>query len=360
VRDACLLSSDGFHHDHVATAFVLGKELHADETSGWRHMELSWSEFLVALGALVRLGGDDSELFEDQLDDFFATYMDELHRNLGARTKKSEEGSPTVEHRKLLRCIERLFLRVDSGRTGRIKVKDLRQLFQEPFVLLDLAAGNFSKTQVLLLLESLSVDYPEETDCEIPLDVLVANVLKLKESVKNIDKAISPLERAFDEIGEGSGTVPIADLKSQLQTPSLIRKLVTAGISTHDLAFMFRLFEEVDMETVTMQDVVRTLRQARDPQFAIRRGLQTLYRYFNEADIDESGGLSREEVIDTLTTAQVCDELAAANLQNPDWDVFFDELDVNKSGDLSWEEIEDGMTLFWHSNKLGGDVSPSP
>jgi len=358
VRDASVLASDGFHHDHIATAFVIGKELRADETSGWRHMELSWSEFLVALGALVRLGAGDSRPFEDQLDDFFMTYMDDLHRNLSSRTKKSEDSGSTGEHRKLLRCIERLFLRADNGRTGRIKVDDLRELIQEPFVLLDLAAGSFTKTQVQLLLETLSEEYPEDSDGDMSLDVLVASVLKLKETVKSMERAISPLERAFDEIDEGSGAVPIADLKSQLQTPSLMRKLVPAGLSTHDMRFMFRLLEEADVTTVTMQDIVKTLLKARDPQFAIRRGLDTLGRYFEQADIDDSGGLSREEVMDTLTTARVCDELAAANLENPDWEVLFDELDVDGSGDLSWEEIEDGMTLFWQSNKLGWEESP--
>ncbi|CAJ1455645.1 unnamed protein product [Effrenium voratum] len=39
-------------------AFALGREVRADETSHYRHMELSWPEFLVSLGALVRLSPD--------------------------------------------------------------------------------------------------------------------------------------------------------------------------------------------------------------------------------------------------------------------------------------------------------------
>merc|ERR1719362_512460 len=175
-----------------------------------------------------------------------------------------------------------------------------------------------------------------------------------------MEKAFFPLERAFDEIDDGTGSVHITDLKVQLQTPSLLRKLVPAGLSMHDLAFTFRLLEEDKAEMVTMPQVIKTLVKARDPQFAIRRGLESLAKYFVEADIDNSGGLSRDEVMDTLTTAQVTDELAAANLPNPEWAVLFDELDVDHSGDLSWEEIEDGMTLFWQNNMLAGDESPSP
>lgn len=54
VSDSNLLGGD-FPRRNIGLAFALAQELKADVCSDWRGMEVSWSEFLVAIAALVVL-----------------------------------------------------------------------------------------------------------------------------------------------------------------------------------------------------------------------------------------------------------------------------------------------------------------
>lgn len=60
----------GLGYANWGLAFALGKEVRVDELKTFRHMELSWSEFLVCVGAAVRLSGDfNPNFFPDRLLD---------------------------------------------------------------------------------------------------------------------------------------------------------------------------------------------------------------------------------------------------------------------------------------------------
>ena len=77
------------------SAFALAKEIRVDCLSDWRHMELSWSEFLVALAAVVRLQPEwELSFFADLLDEFFTEHIDEAYSKLMHR----QPGKGKVKH----------------------------------------------------------------------------------------------------------------------------------------------------------------------------------------------------------------------------------------------------------------------
>merc|ERR1719401_1157897 len=83
----CNIVNEDFPSRYIGFAFALGKEIHVDNTSDWRFMELNFSEFLVTLGAVAVLQPDyHREFIADILEELLVEHI-EL-----ARTKKKKAG----------------------------------------------------------------------------------------------------------------------------------------------------------------------------------------------------------------------------------------------------------------------------
>merc|ERR1711957_162529 len=109
-------------------AFALGKEFRVDELSSFRHMELSWQEFLVCLAAVVRLRRDfDEEFFADMLCDFFQDYVTKALQRQSAKNGNGGTASllDAPEMQPVVSLVTRVFDDADEDKSGTLSVREL-------------------------------------------------------------------------------------------------------------------------------------------------------------------------------------------------------------------------------------------
>merc|ERR1719223_1991736 len=98
--------TDEFTSKQIGAAFALGKEVRPDETSSWRHMELNFSEYLVALAAVVYVKSGIAyreESLADSIDMLFCERLEQAHKKIldvssrkGARKSRDVTLAPAV------------------------------------------------------------------------------------------------------------------------------------------------------------------------------------------------------------------------------------------------------------------------
>lgn len=345
--DTGVMDSGEFTHQQIGVAFALGKEIRPDEYSSWRYMELSWGEFLVALGAVVRLSpAYKKEIVADLLDEFFSEHVEEAHtkvlnKRLGtARTNRNldEQMAP------LVRFLERLFQDADEDRSGTVDQHEFRQCLGQMQNIQEMASLGLPTADIDMVFRMIDKDGTGE----ITLDDLVEGFIRMKLSMRGEERAISFIRNTFTEMdADGSGTLDVEEFHTLITQPNALRKLSTLGVTDFDVACIFDLVDEDCSGGVNVEQVITGLLRLRDPGYAAVRGLRLLQELFEEADVDGDGGLSKSEVLACYNAPEVMDKFKRLMLKVPPWAVLFEELDVDCSGDLSWEEIDAGMKSFW-------------
>jgi len=354
MQDAHIVD-EKFGHRDIGTSFALAKELQADEANSTRHMELSWSEFLVALAAVVklktRLDIDIDEVeFAELLDEFFVEHMEDAYASLSTASHKRVH-----EHAATLEFLETVFSQADVKNKGLVSLRTLSQYFKHPEIKNDMARCKLTNSEIALLVKMLGESIANRgfdvlAGDNITLQEVCATMVQLKDALKGTERAIAYIEKSFDEFDDdGSGTLDIDEFQALISEPAMIRRLQSVGMGGDELEKIFDILDEDGIGSVSMDQVAEGFMCLRDTGFAAKRGVKLLYRHYCASGAASQGELNKEDLLATFAVPAMAEQLLAIRLKIPDWGTMFEELDVDGSGDLSWEEIGDGMLTFWQS-----------
>jgi Ca2+-binding EF-hand superfamily protein len=351
LQDAEAMDSE-FTSRHAGSSFALGREICADETSGYRHMELSWSEFLVALAAVVYLRNTDNldEPFDDLLDEFFEEHMEELLRSLTQRSSSGKGGTALSPLESLVAAVVH---EADESHSGKVSLRDLKRCFQMPRFKEELDKNKVTVSEINVLFADMERNLLEEYGSvkEVRASTVLEALMQQKGSLRSVERAIVAINNAFEEYDDdNSGSLDFLEFQALTQEPRFVRKMGNFGLSTEELANLFQIFEDDGVDAITMEQVVEGFLSLHDARYKTRNGLKLLRLLFDQADVDQTGGLGPDQVLETFGAPEVIEKLKRFRLQVPDWEHLFEELDTDGSGDLSWDEIQDGMRGFWESN----------
>jgi hypothetical protein len=281
----------------------------------------------------------------DFLQDLFIENIS-LALNKKKKAGKARQTTQDPQMAPLISFLQRLFEDADDDMGGTVDKREFRRVFNQPQYKAEIGRLGVTLNEVDLLFVRLD----RSGTGLLRQEDIIDGFVKLKVAMRGIDKAISYVKKVFSEADkDGSGTLDYDEFHNLFEQPVVLRKLESLGISLDDIEDLFILVEKEEglANELTVNQIIESLVRARDPANAGLRGLRILENYFDEADADGSGELSKQEVMDTFNSAVVVDKLHAAKLQVPDWCTLFEELDVDGSDELSWEEIEEGMKMYW-------------
>jgi len=351
LNDSGVVSED-FPLRNIGLAFAMGKEIRADVTSDWTCMELSWGEFLVALGAVATLrAGYDREFIADLLEELFIDHMlvaknQVVNKKPGKSTLK---GPGDASMGPLVSFLGRMFQDADDDGSGTVDQRQFRRVFSQPSYKAEMGRLGVHVGELDVLFRMCDKDGTGE----VTLDVFIECFMKLKLSMKGIERAISYIRKAFAEADEDkSGTLDILEFHNLFEQPNVLKKLTSLGVSVEDLDDLFNLIDKSGNGEITLEEIIEGFVQLRDPRNAGLRGVRLLEKYFEDAELDDDDELSKEGLLEAFGNEEVSEKLRALSMKPPDWETMFEELDIDGSGGLSWEEISDGMSAYWAKDKL--------
>eukprot|EP00439_Symbiodinium_sp_Y106_P081108 s107_g20.t1 len=326
-------------------AFAIGREIRADETSTFRHMELSWPEYLVSLGGVVRLHPDfDPEFFADQLADFFE-YFKTLSDDILAGnpvTAGKKLGNPKDEA--LMEFIKQIFEECDEDEGGTIDETEFEHCFMREEVQKQLQEFSIPVSNLKTMFKTLDKD----GEGKLSFEELSDGFLKLAAIMRSNDRAIGYLNKIFAEADEDqSGTLNKDQFSNIFSESSVQRKMDQLGIHAADMEDLFGMIDEDGSGQVTVDEVIAAFIQLRDPNTAGERGAALLSKIFAEADSDKSGSLDKDEFVTAFSHDSVTQQLRSRNLKVPEWETLFGAMDEDGSGSLTWEELREGLVSYW-------------
>ncbi|CAK9011212.1 Calcium-dependent protein kinase 26 [Durusdinium trenchii] len=291
-------------------AFALGREIRVDETSQYRHMELAWPEYLVAMGAIMRLQQDfDPEFFAESLSNFFETLIPLSDSLLAGNPATAGRKVGNSKDQALLVLIAQVFQEADEDETGTIDQTEFRTFFQQPKVRFESDSISWPRSNLNMMFNSMDAD----GQGLLTFDELCDGFLKMASIMRSNERAISYIRKVFTESDDdGSGSLDKAT----------------------DLSDLFSLIDEERCEA----------------------------EWERPADLDGSGALDKYEYVTAwnlwercfapkpcrslpgkaFSEEQVTQQLMARNLKVPDWEGLFEVLDADGSGTLQWDELREG------------------
>mmetsp|Transcript_117307 Transcript_117307/g.184520 ORF Transcript_117307/g.184520 Transcript_117307/m.184520 type:complete len:1568 (+) Transcript_117307:87-4790(+) len=347
LSDAEVLGEE-FPMRKCSIAFAIAKEMHVDVTSDWRHMELSWSEFLVAIGAVVRLQPHwEKDFMADYLDELFSDHIDIAFSKLMDRQPGRSRAimrNVDAQMQPLIYLLHRLFEEADADKSGSVDLREFRWTLNQPTILEELTQHGLNVSELDMLFRNIDVDGNGEVSMEEITDAFV----RIKLALKGLEKAVSYVRQAFNEADtDGNGSLDLQEFHALLEQSAVQKKLQTLGVSADDVRDLFEIIDTDGTGTITVEEVIEGFITLRDPGTRCQRGVKALRQLFEEADADGSGSLDLDQVKDAFERPEVEEKFMSMQLQVPSWSTLFQELDVDGSGDLSWEELEEGMTSYW-------------
>eukprot|EP00931_Biecheleriopsis_adriatica_P052251 TRINITY_DN30378_c0_g1_i2.p1 TRINITY_DN30378_c0_g1~~TRINITY_DN30378_c0_g1_i2.p1 ORF type:complete len:1630 (+),score=356.30 TRINITY_DN30378_c0_g1_i2:150-5039(+) len=331
-------------------AFALGRELRADDMSSYRHMEISYPEFLVCLAALVRLRpGFDIELFSDQLAELFQRLvpLSEKLSSAGGAGRSVKSGA----NQALLAFLGRAFEESDEDRSGYVSQREFKSYLSQPKVQEQLKAFGMEGSDVEMLFKTLDSD----GEGNLSLDELCDGFVKMVSILKKNDRVVSYLRKVFSEADDdGSGLLDKAEFLKIFESPSTKKKFESLGVEAADVEDLFSIIDEDESGEVTIEEVITAFIKLRDPKKAGERGLALLRKMFEKADLNFDGELTKEEYLTAFTAEnqELSQKLTVRNLKVPDWENLFEHLDLDENGCLQFDELTEGLVAYWARAQL--------
>jgi Ca2+-binding EF-hand superfamily protein len=348
----------------AGVAFALGKELRTDEYSNMRHMELSWSEFLSCLGALMMLRADfDSEFFADMLADFFSDHLSNARQSHldGQGKPGNDEGLSQV-----LIVVTKVFYDADEDKSGTLTMTELKRCMAQQQVRQELKEIGVPVEDIGTFFCHLDKDHSGD----VTLDELCEGFIKLKLSMRGVDRSIAYFRKAFAEADvDDSGTLSIHEFKALCSNPRVLKRLGALGVQVGEVETLFETLcikgldksgmstsasgfrpasPSADARFITADDLIAGFLAVRKVGLGEQRGVNMLRQIFLEADVNGDNSLDREEMRAAFCTERVSQKLQRLQLTEPDWMAIFDALDTDGNGDISWAELSQGVCTLWH------------
>lgn len=332
----------GISHKLFGSAFALGKEIRIDEITTPRHMELSWSEFLVCLGATVMLHPEVSEeSYADTLCDFLTDCVSRAHR---ARFRGSAQQSQEATTALVLELVSQIFLEGDDGGDGKLTMGEFNRAMSLPKFMSQMQDLGFIVEDFRTLFQRLDAD----DSGKITLDELCEGFIKLKLSMQGNDRAVAYFRKVFLEADmDGNGFLDVLEFSRLCNDPKIIKRLNALGIEIGEIEGMFEELDSEGLQKVSPEQMIAGFLKIRDHGLGESRGVNFLRVVFTEADADNSGSLEREEFSRAFCTERVSQRLQKLQLKVPEWMLIFDLLDLDESASISWAELSQGVTQLW-------------
>jgi len=340
---ACEAQEFGIHHLEFGVAFAMGRELQVDEYTSFRHMQLTWPEFLVSVGAAVHLRAKvERESFADELTEFIEGHITQAAISVSAGRHGSVNSSGQVP-----RLVAEIFNEVDKDGCGLISLEDLRRAIKFRNI-----AQLFK--EVGINIEDLKVFFSTLDDDRsgfVTVDEMAQGLMSMKKSLKELEQSIAYLRETFKHADiDQSGTLTETEFWHILQSETVRSKLQTMGIKTDEIDEIWAAvdsFAEHMHNGVTADEMIAGLMALRDPGNNSQRAMNFLRQTFKNADVNHAGSLSRKEVHQHLCAPVICQRLQELGVVVPDWDKVFDAIDLDGDGRLSWDEVSQGTRACW-------------
>lgn len=342
----CGIERYGTSHLDYGTAFALGKEIRVNEYSGYRHMEINFPEFIVCVGAVVRLNGDfHLEFFSDALLEFLEEYVVQALRAAGAPQTSWQRSGDRMEE-KMATLMTQVFIEADEDGSGFLTYSEFNTVVRRRHVASAFKEVGVNIDDFKLLFNRVDAD----KSGTVTLDELCDGLIKMKRAMAGTEKAIAYLRKLFDEADQDhSGTLSKDEFQEMFSTPAVRQKLSSIGVSSDDLEDIWAAVDAADTDDdgISPEEMISGLLSVKDADSVSTRGINFLLQVFKSADKDGSLQLNREEVTQAFYTDVVNDKLHKLGLVVPDWLNIFSAIDIDNDGELSWEELKRGMTAMW-------------
>lgn len=336
-------------------AWALSKEFTENELASWRNMQMSFSEFIVSLGAIIRLKEKDNfqpAFFADYLEEFFEENIKELYDKVRAQELAVAGGILQTADAALLPVLyflRGLFEEADDDGSGTISIREFKLVLAKPERIEEMKKLDLNFNDVGVLFKQLDTD----GSGEITLDEMCDGFVKMKLAMRGVERALAYLQRAFEEADvDQSGVLSRQEFLDFFTSSSVEQKLRSLGVDMDDFNDVLGFVDADASGEVTVEELIHGFLLIRDASKSGNRGITFLRKLFLEADKDQNGALNASEWKKALTTKTCQEKLKKLYLKIPDWESLFYELDTDGSGDISWDELETGMRVYWENAQM--------
>jgi len=335
------------------TAFALGCEVRKDTLTSFRWIELGYSEFLVAIGAVVYLSENnrDEEFYPDILQEFLDDFMSRAAAVTAKVVTKVMDLQTDPFMTSILKLARTIFLEADDDRSGYLDMRELKRTLAMPEIAADLEALlEIQVDEFDVLFHYLD----EDGSGDVSMDELCQGLVRSAHLLQEKGHLLAYIRKIFRSCDtDESGTLEEEELRQMFAKTSVVEKLKSFGVSVDDTS---QIVEDLILQNtgvgrgvmkVSEQKLIATILNLRQPKMLGARGLNFLREMFINADEDKSGELSMLEVREVFLQEHVAARVRHLGLPVPDWVGLFDALDTDGSGTLSWEEFSSGVSSLW-------------
>jgi Ca2+-binding EF-hand superfamily protein len=165
---------------------------------------------------------------------------------------------------------------------------------------------------------------------------------------------LSLLKRLFEEADDDhSGSIDIREFRIALSRPEILEEMKSLGLNIADVGLLFRQVDVDGSGSATLDEMCAGFVKMKLAMGGLERALAYIQRAFNEADVDQSGLLSREEFLDFFMNANVQRKLHSLGVDASDCEDILLMIDGDGDGDVSLEELMQGFLQIRDASKSG-------
>jgi Ca2+-binding EF-hand superfamily protein len=292
--------NENFTREMCGAAFALAKEIHTDVNSDWRLMELTWSEFLLSLAAIVRLSPAwDREFFSDFLDELFTEHLEEAYSKLLSKHPGTQKVFKNVDPalQPMVNFLSGIFEDADDNNSGTVDVREFKRALKPPRVKAEMHHLGFNLSDVEVLFRTIDLD----NKGEVTVDKLVDGFVKMKTAMRGMEKAMNFVRKSFAEADkDANGVLDDHEFHELFKQPAILKKLQVLGVNLDDVEDLFAIVDKEGQGQVAVEEIIRGFVALRDPETRVVRGMRLLRQLFDEADSDGNGSLDLHQVSQRL------------------------------------------------------------
>lgn len=261
---------------------------------------------------------------------------------------------------KLVALTQEVFDDADEDRNGSLSYQEFYTALRQRSVAKRFKDLGLELDDFKVLFQRIDADQ----DGEVTLAELANGLVKLRRAMEGLDRAIVYLRRLFaDADKDGSGTLSFDELHGILQSPIVLLKLQSIGISTQDVDDVWAELEaqeDAAEDGVSSAAMIAGFLSLREDDSKQKRGTNFMRQVFKLADATKNGCLTRSDVETFFDADNVREKLERLGLEVPDWLNIFDAIDYNKDGELSWPELLRGISTLWADCGDKADAQTAP
>lgn len=346
--NSCRVGEFGLSHLHQGLAFAVGKEIRVDEYKALRHMELSWSEFLVCIGAVVRLSGKfQVDLLPDRLLEFIEEYVPRAVWSVGDLT--GQQVGDAI-YAKVTPIVGDIFQQADNDGSGYLTIQELTVAFRQKQTERAVKDLGLSIDDFRALFKQIDSD----RSGTITLDELCTGLVKMTKAMVGLERTIAFLRKVFvDADADGSKSLSKEEFHRMLTGPAIRAKLQQVGVTVDDTEDLWAAVDAQDedgQEGISCEEMIVGFLSLRGDGSAERRAKHFLRLIFKEKDAAGRGcgTLSPDELKQSFGAGLVTRKLTRLGVAILDWSRVAEAIDVNDDGELSWKEVQTALDTLWN------------